>query len=429
MITPSYNLTATQTVSPRLALDFTTATLDPRVTLTRADATATRFNSSGYIETVAADAPRFDFDPVTLACRGLLVEEQRTNIYTWSNDFSNVAWGPVTAGSVVDSTTAITPAGTNDAFYLRQVNSGTTHWLRRTTSTAYTSGLVYNQSAFLKYSGRQYIGLVLFSSRFGANQIGVFDLINGTVLRTEGGATASIVPAGNGWYRCSLTSVPCTSSGNSGSDIRMYSDDGLSATYTAANDTDGVYIYGFQLEVGAFPTSYIPTTTTALTRNADVATMTGTNFSDWFNASEGTFVSLINTANTASSTDTIGNARGVGCVSDNTNSNRFRIGISLGGFTVVSDGATSALISGIGSISANADYNFACTYKANAFQAGKNGVLGTEDTSGAVPTGVNRLDLGVGGISGAGTLNGYLKNFMFYPLHMTNAETQAFSKG
>jgi hypothetical protein len=95
----------------------------------------------------------------------------------------------------------------------------------------------------------------------------------------------------------------------------------------------------------------------------------------------------------------------------------------------VSDGATSALISGIGSISANADYNFACTYKANAFQAGKNGVLGTEDTSGAVPTGVNRLDLGVGGISGAGTLNGYLKNFMFYPLHMTNAETQAFSKG
>ena len=75
MITPSFALTATERVLPRLALDFTTASLDPRVTFTRALNTATRINSSGLVETVNADTPRFDY---TLnpggACKGLLIE-------------------------------------------------------------------------------------------------------------------------------------------------------------------------------------------------------------------------------------------------------------------------------------------------------------------------------------------------------------------
>lgn len=66
-------------IAPALSLDFTAAVLDPRVTFTRAGATATRVNSAGVIETVAADAPRFDFDPATLVCRGLLIEQTRTN--------------------------------------------------------------------------------------------------------------------------------------------------------------------------------------------------------------------------------------------------------------------------------------------------------------------------------------------------------------
>jgi hypothetical protein len=79
MITPSYSLTATERVLPKLALDFTTAALDPRVTFTRTGNTATVTNSSGVIVGVNADIPRFDFDPVTLVCRGLLIEETRTN--------------------------------------------------------------------------------------------------------------------------------------------------------------------------------------------------------------------------------------------------------------------------------------------------------------------------------------------------------------
>ncbi len=92
MITPAFGLTATERVLPRLALDFTTASLDSRVTFTRTGNTATVINSSGYVTGINADLPRFDFNPVTLACRGLLIEEARTNSLKESNTFATSPW-------------------------------------------------------------------------------------------------------------------------------------------------------------------------------------------------------------------------------------------------------------------------------------------------------------------------------------------------
>jgi hypothetical protein len=80
MLTPAYPITATERVLPNLALDFTTSVLDSRVAVARANNTATTTDSSGVIVAVNANLPRFDFDPVTLACRGLLIEEARTNL-------------------------------------------------------------------------------------------------------------------------------------------------------------------------------------------------------------------------------------------------------------------------------------------------------------------------------------------------------------
>ena len=82
MITPAFGLTATERVLPRLALDFTTASLDPRITFTRttgASNPATYIDSSGVITAATNNQPRFDHDPVTLICKGLLIEESRTN--------------------------------------------------------------------------------------------------------------------------------------------------------------------------------------------------------------------------------------------------------------------------------------------------------------------------------------------------------------
>jgi hypothetical protein len=120
MITPAYALTATERVLPRLALDFTTGSLDPRVTVTRALDTATRVNSSGFIEGINANLPRFDYDPVTLAPKGLLIEEARTNILLYSNDFRDTATAGSTRPWVYDNTTittgaAVSPDGTQNA--------------------------------------------------------------------------------------------------------------------------------------------------------------------------------------------------------------------------------------------------------------------------------------------------------------------------
>lgn len=80
LITPAYSAAAPERILPAMALDFTSATLDPRITVTRAGNTATRINSSGVIELVNADLPRFDYNPSTLVCKGLLVEEDRSNL-------------------------------------------------------------------------------------------------------------------------------------------------------------------------------------------------------------------------------------------------------------------------------------------------------------------------------------------------------------
>lgn len=81
MLTPSFPITATERVLPSVAIDFTTAVADARVTTLRTGNTATRFNSVGAIELVNANTPRFNFNPVTLLCLGQLVEETRTNLF------------------------------------------------------------------------------------------------------------------------------------------------------------------------------------------------------------------------------------------------------------------------------------------------------------------------------------------------------------
>jgi hypothetical protein len=92
MITPSFSLTSTERVLPSMALDFTTANLDSRVTFTRTGNTATVVNSSGNVVGINADLPRFDYDPIALTCKGLLIEESRTNLIPYSSDFNDASW-------------------------------------------------------------------------------------------------------------------------------------------------------------------------------------------------------------------------------------------------------------------------------------------------------------------------------------------------
>jgi hypothetical protein len=413
MITPSFGLTATERVLPKLALDFTTASLDSRVTFSRALATATRVNSSGYIEAVAADAPRFDYNPVTLICKGLLIEEARTNILLYSQQLDDAVWlkaGLNTTGTPPYVDVAVSPDGTQNAEKIIEDTSTGSHDIRQLKTGSVST--TYTYSFYAKAAERSKLAVFIG----GPSGAITFDLGAGTATGASGLDAHSITPVGNGWYRCTLTDT--TTAGSGAFNAILILNNGSTTSYTG-DGTSGLYIWGAQLEAGAFATSYIPTEASALTRNADVATMTGTNFSDWFNASEGTFVQRSTTFSTAANSTAVG-------VSDNSTANFMSVAtresqIRTGGVfqgTFATPGAPGLL--------ANTFYQVALAYKTDDVYFATNGVAGTPDTTVTLPT-VSQLRIGGLTTTGA-TANTIVSKILYYPMRLTNAEIVAFSK-
>jgi hypothetical protein len=296
MITPSFGLTATERVLPKLALDFTTANLDNRVTFARttsASNPATYVNSSGVVVAATNDQPRFDFDSVTLACKGLLVEESRQNICLQSQTFNTGSW--FKGQTSVDPDSAISPDGTQNADKLVENTANSAHRIYQTitvlANTTYTTSFFVNAAGRTKCRVRDYANPADYSA--------IFDLSLGTVQSQSVVGIASITAFKDGWYRCSVRVLTGAAQTSLWPAVELVTS--TSTTTYTGNGTSGVYLWGAQLEAGAFATSYIPTTTTALTRNADVATITGTSFSDFWQAAKGG-ASVLATPSTVSGT-------------------------------------------------------------------------------------------------------------------------------
>jgi hypothetical protein len=265
---------------PSLDLDFTQEELDPRITFSRGSI-GTRVNRNRLIETVAANQPRFDYDPVTGECKGLLIEESRTNSLLRSEDFS--LW--TASNASVQSNVITAPDGNTTADKLVE-NSASGNKEVTQGSITFTSGTSLTFSCFVKAGERNLFRLAATTGFFASATNAFFNLSNGTVSLIQGGITsASIIPYPNGWYRCVATMLP-TSSGTGNVFITLV----ISGTVSnyGGDGTSGLYVWGAQLETGAFPTSYIPTSGSTVTRSAELADMTGTNFSSWYNQSEGT---------------------------------------------------------------------------------------------------------------------------------------------
>lgn len=410
MITPSFSATATERVLPRLALNFTVPTLDPRVTLTRALDTATRVNSSGFIETVLANNPRFDYDPVTLACRGLLIEELRTNLSLQSAAFDNTSYWSRSNLAAVSADATASPEGVQNADKIVENTANALHGISTLTAVAVSAGASITLSVYAKAGERTWIAL--YDGIAGRGKF--FNLTNGTIGGNLIAApvSAAISPSANGFYRCSIVVTAAATTSLS----VFLSPDGTTFSYTG-DGSSGAFLYGSQIEAGAFATSYIPTTTTSLTRNADVVSMTGTNFTSWYNATEGAFVTV---ADTLSTTGHIISA-------DNGASERIYQLATVGGSVSsnIVSGGVNTFSQSLGSVVSGTAFKTAIAYKSNNANSAVNTTAGATDTTVTVPSIVQlRIGTNVGGVY----LNGHVASILYYPQRLIDAELQAFTK-
>ena len=225
---------------------------------------ATVVNKAGLIETVGSGEPRIDYkDDVN---GSLLLEPQRTNSITYSEDFSQSAWAK-SGTSVVSGFTS--PYKTENAFKLVESTSNQAHTITSSTGTV-TSGATTTKSIIVKPNGRRWILLLDIQK---PSSRAWFDLELGVVGSLQSEAISSnIEKLSNGYFRCSSTS----SVNGTSSTLRMDIVQGDNITTGYQGDgTSGVYIYAAQLEEGSYPTSYIPTQGSAVTRLEDACTNGG----------------------------------------------------------------------------------------------------------------------------------------------------------
>ena len=275
---------------PSLNLNFARSkTLDPRITFTRTTS-GTRVGPDGYIEVIPADQPRFDFDPVTGECLGLLIEEGRQNLVRNNTAQGAVVGTPGTAPT--NSYFYIFPSGISREITAIGVENGITYFDVRYYGTSASTGEISWAPQVATLSPVT-VGQTVSASVYLKVVSGDFTSIGSLSIR--------VLDYGPGYLRESST--PYSTSLLQSPTLLRYSHTrttGASTTgvvfsitlnKTASGPVDVTLRIGMpQIEVGSFPTSVIPTFGTAVTRTADNASITGSNFTEWYNPSEGTIV-------------------------------------------------------------------------------------------------------------------------------------------
>jgi len=354
-----------------------TARKGPTPVFARAS-TATFIGSDGLIQTAAIDQARFDHDPVTLVCNGLLIEESRVNLLAGSQTFATSGGSP---NNWVD--TNITRDGT-----LRTSPDGTNNALRITASAAN--------------------GTVISSAAAGLTALRTFSIFLRRVTGT--GNIQYTTNNGSAWFTQAITT----------SWVR-YTFAATTATQRVgiriATAADAIEIWGAQIEGGAFATSYIPTGTTSLTRSADVCSITGANFTGMYNQSEGSL--LVNAFTSANGDRTVVSS------DDNTANEMVRLRTEgTDPFFRVTDGGSDLVAIDSGAVVANTAFKLAGAYKINDFASVINGGTVGTDGAGTIPT-VDRMRIGAG--QAGNTMCGCIASLRYYKKRLPDAKLQTLT--
>ena len=399
------------TIRPTLDLNFAaTKTLDRRITFTR-DSIGTYIDELGVLKYAPNNTPRFDHDPDTGESLGLLIEESRTNLIAHSNFSSN--WSLYSSTLVSDSS-IISPDGGTSAYKIVEDSSlGVFHFI----SYGLTMGSEpYTISVWLKAAERTE-GSIFITQ--GGNNGARFNLSNGTIISVFGnGNTASIKDYGNGWYRCSVTNNGSSDVENS---IRIGPNGGAVSAYDG-DGSSGIHVWGPQVEAGSFPTSYIPTSGSTVTRAADLAKITGTNFTGFYNTLEGTLYSSF-IRKPASNKFIVG----LGYDS----SNYIAMGYTVDSST--NDMYIQPLISslnGLPSVGGNVRSKSIISYNSSGASGSINGnSVVSETASGGLPSGSNgALYIGTSAYDPPVICTGTISSVVYYNKRLTNSQLQSLTR-
>ena len=399
--------------------------------------------ATDYIPTGAtiSGAPRFDHDPLNGESLGLLIEESRANLVTYSEDIST--WSK--SNVAVSSQSVSNPFGYSNVYRVRGSSSlNRPHSLGPSPSVSVPANTPHTTSVYVKGEGTgNDAGKIQIRIGGIGYRVGVinFDLFSNQSLTPQGlSGTSStsdtwsindygMEPVDDGWYR-----IWMTHESNNTSSVDFLTISSLAAKdsttlnrtfwYTASN-TGGFYMVGAQVEQGSFPTSYIPTSGSAVTRAADVASITGTNFSSWFNPSEGTIYSkAIGSPQTTTTTNTGSGYPYIYSI-DSSLSNRL-IGSRSAG---VNNGSWAAYAQPPASFSYVTSSNFNTqqvshkvggSYTSSTYVAFADGAVGSSITPGTNNSALLRLSIG-SGVDG-GFWGGHIARLAYFPTRKTDQE-------
>ena len=256
-----------------------TPSVGPTPSYTRAS-TGTYFNASGVLTTAAINGPRFDhvYNGVSWVSKGLLVEEARTNSVLQSNGTS-AGWTSSTSTTATNA--LLSPDGTVNA---SEINVSAGSYPGKYFAATGMPLAFYSYSIYAKKGTKNWFFVL---QNGDPTKVAFFNLNTGALGSIIGsGFSSSISDVGGGWYRCVVTDTVAQAAGTVYHQFGVPESNGATVGSTSGN----VYIYGAQLEAGSFPTSYIPTTTAAVTRSADICQITGGDFSGFWNQTEGSVV-------------------------------------------------------------------------------------------------------------------------------------------
>ena len=407
---------------PDLDLQFSelktlTAKYGPTPSYSRAS-TGTYFNASGVLTSAAINAPRFDhvYDGTNWVSKGLLIEEQRTNLCTYSEDITNASWGKYNSVAIL-SNNATAPDGTLTADRLYPTLSGAN--LIEKVISGQTNGSTYSYSYYAKSAGFQWI--CGYEVAGGANfWVDVINGVVGTKATSSAGAfTVSIAPAGNGWFKISVTS----NSNSTNTYLYTSPADANGNTTSTPSGTNGILYWGFQFELGSFPTSYIPTVASSVVRSADVCQITGSSFTNLWNASEGSYSIEYNLLSTlvdqplfyANNGGFNESHRAFGSVATN------QPPLFLSRSSFVTDGQ---FFLGLTPVTSG---KIAIGVKANDLAGSVNGGAVVTDTTVAMPLGINQLLIGIDNTPTR--LNGHIARLRYFRSRLDNTQLVNLSGG